>query len=108
MTGPRLRPATECPSPDYLHTLFYIDADGGLRHRERPVTLITPTNERWNKWSNSDTWYPPAAAGVDPLRTFGVDASNAGPWPQAVEPVAPRRLLFRNVTHLRKTLHTTC
>jgi hypothetical protein len=49
MTGRRLRPATECPSPDYLHTLFYIDADGGLRHRERPVTLITPTNKRWNK-----------------------------------------------------------
>jgi hypothetical protein len=29
--------------------LFYIDTDGELRHRERPVTLMTSTNKRWNK-----------------------------------------------------------
>jgi len=46
MTSRALRPSADCPSPDYLHTLFYIDADGELRHRERPITRKDA--KRWN------------------------------------------------------------
>jgi hypothetical protein len=51
MTSRHLRPGSDCPPPDYLHTLFYIDADGELRHRERPVTLMTSTMKKLTKAS---------------------------------------------------------
>jgi len=51
---------------------------------------------------------PAIVSFLNPQPTLSLGRGNWSSCPKAVEPVAPRRLLFRNGPHLRKTLHTTC
>ena len=50
---------------------------------------------------------PAIVSFLNPQPTLSLGRGNWSSCPKAVEPVAPRRLLFRNGPHLRKTLHTT-